>query len=187
MDATSETFQQQVVERSRDVPVVVDFWAAWCGPCHALAPVLESAVADRDGAVELVKVDIDSEPDLASQFGVRSIPAVKAFRNGAVVAEFVGARPPTFVEGFVDELTQPSEAERLFEALEQSGELPEIAAAYRSGNVERALALLLSEVQEADAHRRNELRRLMVAVFRELGQDDPVATKFRRRLATTLY
>ena len=91
MDATEQTFDDVVLARSHDVPVVVDFWAEWCGPCHALAPVLESAVAERDGAVELVKVDVDANTGLARQFGVSGIPAVKAFRDGRVVNEFVGA------------------------------------------------------------------------------------------------
>jgi thioredoxin len=187
MNVTTADFGEVVLERSRVVPVVVDFWAAWCGPCHALAPVLENAVAASGGAVELAKVDIDAEPSLASRFDVRSIPAVKAFRNGTVVAEFVGARPPIFVEDFVDELTQPSEAERLFAELEERGELPEVVAAYGSGDAERALALLLEEIQSAADGRRDELKRLMVALFTELGPDDPVAATYRRRLATTLY
>ena len=187
MDVTSETFEERVVARSREAPVVVDFWADWCGPCHALTPVLEKSVADRSGAVELVKIDIDAELELASRFGVQSIPAVKAFRNGTVVSEFVGARPPAFVESFLDELTQPSEAQRLFAELEERGELPDVVAAYRSGDTERVLELLLVEIQAATDGQRDELRRLMVSVFKELGHEHPVTTTYRRRLATTLY
>ena len=82
MDVTEQTFDDAVLERSRERPVVVDFWAEWCGPCHALAPVLESEIEKRDGEVELVKIDVDANQGLAAQFGVSGIPAVKAFRNG---------------------------------------------------------------------------------------------------------
>src|ERR1700750_935728 len=111
MDVTELTFQTDVVERSRTVPVVVDFWAEWCGPCRQLGPVLERAVAARQGKVELVKLDVDGNQTLAHSCGVQSIPAVKAFRDGRVVSEFVGAQPPLAVERFLDELV-PSEADQ---------------------------------------------------------------------------
>jgi thioredoxin len=187
VDVTSDTFEAEVVQRSHEVPVVVDFWADWCGPCHALTPVLERGVAERAGQVELAKVDVDANQELAARFGVSGIPAVKAFRNGSVVSEFVGVRPPTAVESFLDELTGPSEAERLIAELEARGELPEVVEAYGAGDHERALELLLNEIQSANGDRRDELRRLMVALFAELGQEHPVASQYRRRLAQTLY
>ena len=95
VDVTDATFEQDVVERSRELPVVVDFWAEWCGPCKLLEPVLEKAAAARDGELVLAKLDVDANPAAASRFGVRGIPAVKAFRHGHVVDGFVGAQPPS--------------------------------------------------------------------------------------------
>ena len=95
LDVNESDFEARVIERSRELPVVVDFWAEWCGPCRVLGPALEAAVAERGGEVELVKVDTDRNPNLALSFQIGSIPAVKAFRDGQVVDEFVGAlRPP---------------------------------------------------------------------------------------------
>jgi putative thioredoxin len=112
MDVTQDTFQSAVVERSRELPVVVDFWAAWCAPCRQLGPVIERAVAARAGRIELAKVDVDSNQRLAIDYRVQGIPAVKAFKDGRVVAEFTGAQPPAAVERFLDSLL-PSEAELL--------------------------------------------------------------------------
>ena len=132
MDVTEQTFDDAVLQRSHAVPVVVDFWAEWCGPCHALAPVLEGEVEARGGAVELVKVDVDSNQALASQFGVSGIPAVKAFRDGRVVKEFVGAQSRTSVSAFLDAVLAPPRAGTLLEELTDHAERQAIVVAARA-------------------------------------------------------
>jgi len=112
MDVSEANFQSAVLDRSHILPVVVDFWASWCGPCRQLGPLLERAANARAGKVELVKVDVDANPGLARAFRIQGIPAVKAFREGRVVAEFVGAQPPAAVEQFLESLI-PSEADDL--------------------------------------------------------------------------
>jgi putative thioredoxin len=115
IDVTEATFEQEVVERSRTTPVVVDFWAEWCGPCRTLTPILEKAAGAREGDVVLAKVDTDANPQLSATFQIQGIPAVKAFKDGQVVDQFVGVQPPPAVERFFDGLV-PSEADRLAEA-----------------------------------------------------------------------
>ena len=110
MDVTTATFQRDVIERSHELPVVVDFWAAWCGPCRSLGPVIEAEVAKREGKVELAKIDVDAEPTLAARYGIQSIPTVAVFRNGDAVTGFVGAHPAATIGRFLDETIEKDRA-----------------------------------------------------------------------------
>ena len=104
VDASDATFEDVVLKRSFEVPVVVDLWAPWCGPCTTLGPTIERVVAATDGAVELVKVNVDENPTVSASFQVQSIPAVFAVRDGAVVDQFIGAQPEPAIQAFVDRL-----------------------------------------------------------------------------------
>lgn len=111
-DVTDRDFQREVIERSRTVPVVVDLWAPWCGPCKQLGPLLERLAAEGSGKWILAKVNVDESPQVARALGVQSIPLVLAFKDGDIVSEFVGAQPETVVRQFVERLV-PDEARRL--------------------------------------------------------------------------
>jgi putative thioredoxin len=250
-DVSEATFLADVVERSREVPVVVDFWAEWCGPCRQLTPALESAIGKRDGEIELAKLDTDANPSIAASFDIRGIPAVKAFRDGQVVAEFTGAIPPARIEEWLNQLVpskadrlagegdeqslraaleldprhseaaarlgrilldrgDTDEAVRLFEAFSgdflidglaaraqlaaENGngggqaELAEAFAAWDEGDHGRALERLQEAFEAAnDPERRDLIRRVMVAIFTELGADSDLAREHRRRLAAALH
>ena len=201
-DVGDEAFDREVIARSATRPVVVDFWAPWCRPCRTLGPTLERLADEHDGAFDLVKVNVDTAPETASRLGIQSIPAVVGFRDGVVVADFLGAQPESVVRHFLAALL-PTDADRL---VDDALELPSIEAEAvlrqaltldaRHAGALLALARLFSE-QARDAEALDLLGRIgrgepsfaeaqrLAAVLRTrlAGRGDEPA--LRARLATT--
>ena len=157
-DITDAEFQTAVIDRSREIPVVVDLWAPWCGPCRQLGPVLEDVAEARQGEFELVKINVDENPVSAQQLGARSIPLVVAFRNGAVASQFVGAQPRSAVMKFIDSL-MPTKTDQLIAAA---------TSARQAGDMAQAEQYLNEALSEDRQHKgaRLELAELLVALER---------------------
>jgi putative thioredoxin len=150
MDVTDDTFQTDVLARSTEVPVIVDLWAPWCGPCKTLGPMLERAVAATDGAVELAKVNVDDNPRVAQSFAVQSIPAVFAIRDGKVADQFIGALPEQQVVAFVQKLLPAaSEADTLVAAGDEASLLRALELEPGHQGATEALARILIDRGEA--------------------------------------
>jgi putative thioredoxin len=174
IDATDATFAEVAIERSKTVPVVVDLWAEWCGPCKTLGPILERVVAETDGQVELVKVDVDANPQVANAFRAQSIPAVHALVDGKVVDAFVGALPESDVRAFVESLLpRRSEADELLD----KGDLVSLFAAreLEPGREDVAVALATELIEQ----RRADEALGVLAAFPEVGEVGHLAAKAR--------
>ena len=189
IDVTDATFEEAVLKRSFEVPVVVDLWAPWCGPCTSLGPILEQVVGETDGAVELVKVNVDENPTVSAGFRVQSIPAVFAVRDGAVVDQFIGAQPEAEVRAFVERLAPArSEADILASAGADAGAeeplrralqlesdhpvaVPALAALLIArGETDEAVTLLGRVPETAETRR-------LLAEARLAGRDDVAGTE----------
>ncbi len=186
-DVTDATFERDVLERSVEVPVVVDLWAEWCGPCRTLGPIIERVVAATGGRVELAKVDVDANPRVSSTFNVQSIPAVFALRDRRIVDSFIGALPEAQVQAFVDKLAPAmSEADQLVavgdevslrQALELQHDHPAAVVALAdllidAGVVEEALELLKRLPETAEVRRVAARARLASVAGVAVGEGD---------------
>jgi putative thioredoxin len=170
IDVTDETFETEVIERSKQVPVVVDLWAPWCGPCRTLGPILEKVTDEAGGKVAMVKVNIDDNPQIAQAFGVQSIPLVVALKDGQPVDGFLGAQPEETVRQFIAGLL-PSEADQTIARLLEQGDESSLLQALdldpgneavvvtlaelwvRAGRADDALALLARVPETAEVRR----------------------------------
>jgi len=178
IDATDASFAEVAIERSKTVPVVVDLWAEWCGPCKTLGPILERVVAETEGRVELVKVDVDANPQIAGAFNAQSIPAVHALVGGKVVDSFVGAQPEAQVRAFVESLLPaPSEADQLL----TKGDIVSLFEAMQlePGRDDIAIALATELVDQDRAEEALEI----LAKFPESGQVGHLAARARLLVA----
>jgi len=204
-DVTDATFATDVVERSKTVPVVVDLWAPWCGPCKSLTPILEKVVGETQGLVELAKVNVDENPEVSAAFQVQSIPAVYAMKDGQVIDGFMGAQGEPEVVEFVQRVLNASTATVVDDAAEgeeavtdtdtatisepgaPAGAEPEAVApigvsAEEADAIEAELVELLVTVKTDD-----DARAKYVALLDQLGADDPRTNTYRRKLATALF
>ena len=181
IDVTNDTFEREVLEASKSTPVVVDFWAPWCGPCRALKPILEKLALEYGGRFKLAKVNSDENQEIAAAYGIRSIPDVMAFKDGKAVSHFLGAVPESEVRAFIDDLIPtPSEIERARAAkLHEAGDLAGAVEALRKALVldpandlaRLDLADLLIELKRVD-----EVEAVLAAVQPNVDLDERLAT-----------
>lgn len=163
IDVTDATFEAEVLERSLEVPVVVDLWAAWCGPCRVLGPVLEKVVAERGGEVALAKIDVDSNPRAAATFQVQSIPAVYALRDKRVVSGFIGAQPEPAVRAWLAEVAPaPTQVDQLIAAGDEASLRQ--ALSLEPANEKAIISLASLLVDRGDEEGRQEALQLLARV-----------------------
>ncbi len=195
LDVTDDTFQTDVVERSAEVPVVIDLWAPWCGPCRTLGPIIEKVIDETDGQVVLVKVNVDENPNISRAFQVQSIPLVIAVKDGQAVDGFLGAQPEPAVRDFVLGLL-PTEEESAIDALVAVGDEASLRQALEldpgheaaviglaellveKGESEEALSLLARIPENAETRR--------VAALARLGDEAPLDDDFDEKLNSLL-
>ena len=213
-DVTDATFATDVIERSKTVPVVVDLWAEWCGPCKSLGPVLEKVIGETQGLVELAKVDVDANPEVSAAFQVQSIPAVYAMVDGRVVDGFMGAQGEPQVVEFVqrlldgtsvaaanaaadeiddgaetddDEIAEPVVAEPMISepGMEAAAAAPPAAPAPSAAEADAIEVELVELLTKVKGD--DEAREKYIALLDQLGPDDPRTNNYRRKLATALF
>jgi putative thioredoxin len=174
IDATDDTFERDVLDRSVDVPVIVDLWAEWCGPCKTLGPIIEKVVAETEGRVELVKVDVDANPRVSATFRVQSIPAVYALKDRRVINSFIGAIPEAQVRAFVDQIAPPpTEVDLLVEKGDETS--LRAALAIEPGHVDGVLSLANLLVDRGD----NDEALALLARIPESAETRHVAARAR--------
>jgi putative thioredoxin len=156
MDVTTATFEREVLEASKSLPVVIDFWAPWCGPCRTLTPVIERIAEEFAGRVKVVKINVDENQELAAAFAVRSIPYVVALKEGQPVAQFLGAQPEGQVRAFIEQLVPSASGQALAraEAACVEGRLDEAERELAAVQPEPALELRMRELRKAIAFAR---------------------------------
>ncbi|MBB6260576.1 putative thioredoxin [Paenochrobactrum gallinarii] len=190
-DTTTATFQADVIAESRKQPVLVDFWAPWCGPCKQLTPVIEGAVKKAAGAVKLVKMNIDDHPNIAGQLGIQSIPAVIAFVDGQPVDGFMGAQPESKIDEFIAKISGPSpqetalaEALAMAETLRGEGDFAQSAQVYSAilqqmpDNLAALAGLATCMVEAGELDKAREI----LAAIPEDQQNDPAVEMVLKRI-----
>ncbi len=209
IDVTEATFMSDIVEQSQRVPVLVDFWADWCSPCKNLMPVLEELAGQYPDRFVLARVNADQEQGLTAQFGVRSLPTVVLIKDGALAGHFMGAKPKSEVEAFLDEHLGPAEAvndepeEAEPDVPEDDGELDLLEASFQAdpspasqhalamglgerGQFERAFELLLDLLRKDLGWNNNQARQDLQALFKSCS-DAKLVARYQRKLMTLLY
>jgi putative thioredoxin len=195
LDVSEATFQTEVIDRSAQVPVIVDLWAPWCGPCRTLGPIIERVVDGTNGKAVLVKVNIDENPGIAQAFGVQSIPLVVALVDGQPVDGFLGAQPEHAIQEFVDRLLagdgildveEAPEAQALLDAVEAPAEVavePVVEAPVRPpDDYDERLSALLASVKDDEAARAEYLQ-----ILETMGPEDERTAGYRRKLTNRLF